>query len=107
MPCGRSRGRHGRGGGCGRGEGEAVPEGPPVNADSAAVLAEMQGISVELNALCQASEMGAAAGGPPPVAPGGVAAGGGEPTVPLHHPFELRDWCGMSLEKFCWYWCSY
>jgi hypothetical protein len=36
-----------------------------------------------------------------------VAAGGGEPTVPLHHPFELRDWCGMSLEKFCWYWCSY
>ncbi|KAG2538677.1 hypothetical protein PVAP13_9NG420414 [Panicum virgatum] len=60
----------------------------------------MQAMHVELNALRQAPELGAAANGPVPVAPSGVATGGGEPVVPPQRPLELRDWCGMSLEKF-------
>jgi len=61
----------------------------------AAMLAEMQAMHAELNALRQAPELGPAANGPIPVAPGG-----GEPVVAPQHPLELRDWCGMSLEKF-------
>ena len=63
------------------------------------MLAEMQAMHAELNALRQAPELGAAANGFVPVAPSGVATGGGEPLVALQRPLELRDWCGMSLEK--------
>ena len=63
------------------------------------MLAEMQAMHAELNALRQAPELGAAANGPIPVAPSGVATGGGEPVVAPQRPLELRDWCGMSLEK--------
>jgi len=61
----------------------------------AAMLAEMQAMHVGLNALRQAPELGPAANGPIPVAPGG-----GEPVVAPQRPLVLRDWCGMSLEKF-------
>ena len=71
-----------------------------MNVDMAAMLAEMQAMHAELNAICQAPELGAAANGFVPVAPSGVATGGGEPLVALQRPLELRDWCGMSLEKF-------
>ncbi|KAG2634071.1 hypothetical protein PVAP13_2NG231303 [Panicum virgatum] len=60
----------------------------------------MQAMHAELNALRQAPELGAAAYGFVPVAPSGVATGGGEPVVAPQRPLELRDWCGMSLEKF-------
>ena len=91
-------GRHSHG--SGRGIGEAAPEVAPVNMDMDAVLAEMQAMRAELNALRQGPELGAAANGPVPVAPSGVATGGGEPVVAPQRPLELRDWCGMSLEKF-------
>ena len=48
-PTTRRAGRRGRG--SGRGSGEAAPEGAPVNVDMAAVLAEMQVMRAELNAL--------------------------------------------------------
>ena len=64
------------------------------------MLAEMQAMHAELNALRQAPELGAATNGLVPVAPNGVATGGGEPVIAPQRPLELRDWCGMSLEKF-------
>jgi len=81
-PTTRRGGCHGRG----RGSGEAAPEGAPVNVDMAAVLAEMQAMRAELNALRQAPELGAAANGPVPVAPSGVATSGGEPVVAPQRP---------------------
>jgi hypothetical protein len=54
MNCGRGHGR-GRGGRGGRGDGdgdeEAAPEGPQPNVDMAAILAEMQGMRAEVNAM--------------------------------------------------------
>ncbi|KAG2611423.1 hypothetical protein PVAP13_4KG164705 [Panicum virgatum] len=61
----------------------------------AAMLAEMQAMHAELNALRQAPELGPVANGAVPIAPGG-----GEPVIAPQRPLELRDWCGMSLEKF-------
>jgi hypothetical protein len=59
----------------------------------AAVLAELQAMRAEINALRQAP-----AGGVPGGAPGGVP--GGVPVVPPERPSDLRDWCRMALEKF-------
>jgi hypothetical protein len=66
----------GRGRGCGRGRGarggrgdeggveEAAPEGPQLNVDMAAILAEIQSIRAEMNAIRQAGA-GAAVGATP------------------------------------------
>jgi hypothetical protein len=59
MNRGRGRGRgHGRGARGGRGAGgaveEAAPEGPQHNVDMAAILAEMQSMRAEMNAMRQA-----------------------------------------------------
>jgi hypothetical protein len=61
--CGRGRGARG---GCGAGGGveEAAPEGPQPNVDMATILAEMQSMQAEMNAMRQASA-GAAVGATP------------------------------------------
>jgi hypothetical protein len=59
----------------------------------AAILAEMQAMRAEMNALRQAPASGVPGG-----APGGVR--GGVPVVPPERPLDLRDWCCMALEKF-------
>jgi hypothetical protein len=69
MNRGRGRGRgHGRGARGGRGAGggveEAAPEGPQPNVDMAAILAEMQSMQAEMNAMRRAG-VGAAVGAAP------------------------------------------
>jgi hypothetical protein len=50
---GHSRGRGARGGrDAGGGVDEAAPEGPQSNMDMAAILAEMQAMRAEINAMC-------------------------------------------------------
>jgi hypothetical protein len=64
---GRGRGRsHGARGGHGAGGGveEAAPEGPQPNVEMTAILAEMQSMRAEMNAMHQAST-GAAVGAAP------------------------------------------
>jgi hypothetical protein len=63
--CGRGRGRGARGGrGAGGGVEEATPEGPQPSVDMAAILAEMQSMRAEMNAMRQAGA-GAAVGAAP------------------------------------------
>jgi hypothetical protein len=65
MNHGRGRGRGARGGhGAGGSDEEAAPEGPQPNVDMATILAEMQAIRAEMNAMRQASA-GAAVGATP------------------------------------------
>jgi hypothetical protein len=80
----------GRGRGCGsrgRGRGEPAPEDPLANPDLAAILAKMQTMRAEMNALRQAP-VGGANLGRAPGAPGGApgnalgANPGGAPVVP-------------------------
>jgi lipid-binding SYLF domain-containing protein len=96
---GRGRGRGARGGhGAGGGVEEAAPEGPQPNMDMAAILAEMQAMRAEMNAMCQAGA-GAAVGAAPIGANdegGGVAQSRGAPQQYL----DLQGWCGISLEQF-------
>jgi hypothetical protein len=62
---GRGRSRGARGGhGAGGGVEEATPEGPQPIVDMAAILAEMQSMRAEMNAMRQAST-GAAVGATP------------------------------------------
>jgi hypothetical protein len=62
---GRGRGRGARGGrGAGGGVEEAAPEGPQPNVDMAAILAEMQSMRAEMNAMRLAGA-GAAVGAAP------------------------------------------
>ncbi len=97
MNRGRGRG-HGRGHGArgGRGAGggveEAAPEGPQPNVDMAAILAKMQSMRTEINAMRQAGA-GAAVGATPiggeaPISSndegGGVAQPRGAPQQYLH-----------------------
>jgi hypothetical protein len=52
---GRGCGRNARGGrGAGGGDEEATPEGPQPNVDMAVILAEMQAMQAEMNAMPQA-----------------------------------------------------
>jgi len=95
MARGRGRGHGGCGGRGGRGENEPAPEAPQ---DMAAILAEMQAMRAELNALCQVPPNGGGGtGDPPPSTTGGSdpPAGGN-----VQRPLELRQWCGMHLELF-------
>jgi hypothetical protein len=69
MNRGRGRGRgHGHDARGGRGDGggveEAAPEGPQLNVDMTAILAEMQSMRAEMNAMRQVGA-GAAAGATP------------------------------------------
>jgi hypothetical protein len=65
MNRGRGRGRGARGGrGAGGGVEEATPEGPQPNEDMAAILAKMQSMRTEMNAMHQAGA-GAAVGAAP------------------------------------------
>jgi hypothetical protein len=101
--CGRGRGAHGGRGAWGSDE-EAAPEGPQPNVDMAAILAEMQAMRAEMNAMHQAGAgvaVGVAPiGGDAPISAndegGGVAQSRGDPQQYL----DLRGWCGMSLEQF-------
>jgi hypothetical protein len=62
---GRGRGRGARGGrGAGGGVEETAPEGPQPNVDMAAILAEIQTMRAEMNAMRQAGA-GAAVGATP------------------------------------------
>ncbi|KAL6600580.1 hypothetical protein ACP70R_045380 [Stipagrostis hirtigluma subsp. patula] len=107
---GGRRGRGGRGRGAGRGEGEPDVEVPPAgqdnppNADMAAVLADMQALRAERNAMRQAGAAGGvppAGGGAPPAGGGAIEVGGAaQPAVAPSRPLDLREWCGMSLERF-------
>jgi hypothetical protein len=55
MNHGRGRGHGARGGrGAGGGVEEAAPMGPQPNVNMAAILAEMQSMWAEMNAMCQA-----------------------------------------------------
>jgi hypothetical protein len=91
-----------------RGRGEPVAEDSPANPDLAAILAEMQTMQAEMNALRHAPVGGANPGGAPgaPSAPGGApgnapgANPGGAPLVPPEGLLDLRDWWCMALEKF-------
>jgi hypothetical protein len=85
----------------GRGKGEPAPEDPPANPDLAAILAEMQTMRAEMNALRQAPVGGANPDGAPS-APGNAPCANldGAPVMPPEGPLELRDWCRMALEKF-------
>jgi hypothetical protein len=109
MNHGRGRG-HGRGhgarGGCGAGGGdeEATPKGPQSNMDMDPILAEMQAMRAEMNAMRQAGA-GATVGATPIGGDasigandegGGVAQTRGAPQQYL----DLRGWCGMSLDQF-------
>jgi hypothetical protein len=99
---GHGRGRGARGGrGAGGGVEEAAPEGPQPNVDMAAILAEMQAMQAEMNAM---RHVGASAAV-------GAAPTGGDATIsandegvvvqPRGAPqqyMDLRGWCGMSLE---------
>jgi hypothetical protein len=100
---GRGRGAHGGRGAWGSDE-EAAPEGPQPNVDMVAILAEMQAMRAEMNAMHQAGAgvaVGVAPiGGDAPISAndegGGVAQSRGDPQQYL----DLRGWCGMSLEQF-------
>ncbi|KAL6594984.1 hypothetical protein ACP70R_048087 [Stipagrostis hirtigluma subsp. patula] len=103
-------GRRGRGRGAGRGESEPKVEVPPAgqdnqpNADMVAVLVEMQALRVEMNAMRQIGVAGGdpVGGGGVPPAGGGAVEGGGaaQPAAASSRPLDLREWCGMALERF-------
>jgi hypothetical protein len=62
---GHGRGRSARGGhGAGGGVEEATPEGPQPNVDMAAILAEMQSMQAEMNAMHQAGAVAAVGAAP-------------------------------------------
>jgi hypothetical protein len=109
MNCGRGRGRgRGRGARGGRGAGggveEAAPVGPQPNVDMTAILAEMQSMRAEMNAMCQAgasTAVGAApTGGDDPISANDEGGGVAQPRGAPQQYLDLRDWCGMSLEQF-------
>jgi hypothetical protein len=97
--CGRgARGGHGAGGGVE----EAAPEGPQPNVDMAAILAEMQSIRAEMNAMHRAGA-GAAVGATPtggdtPISANDEGGGVAQPRGAPQQYLDLRGWCGMSLE---------
>jgi len=95
MARGRGRGHGGCGGRGGRGENEPAPEAPQ---DMAAILAEMQAMRAELNALRQVPPNGGGGTGDPPPS----TTGGSDPLARgnVQRPLELRQWCGMHLELF-------
>lgn len=105
---------HGHGRGLGRcrghgcGEEEAAHEAEP-NGNMATILAEMQAMRVEMNVIRQAQVGSTAApiagdapiGGDAPVGANiGGAGGVGQHAVVPNRPMDLKDWCGMPLEKF-------
>jgi hypothetical protein len=107
MNRGRDRGRgrgHGARGGRGAGGGveEAAPEGPQPNVDMAAILAEMQSMRAEMNAMRQAgagAAVGAApTGGEAPISANDEGGGVAQPRGAPQQYLDLRGWCGMSLE---------
>jgi hypothetical protein len=102
---GRGRGHGARGGrGAGGGDEEAAPEGPQSNVDMTAILAEMQSMRAEMNAMRQAG-VGAAVGAAPmggdaPISANDEGGGVAQPRGPPQQYLDLRGWCGMSLEQF-------
>jgi hypothetical protein len=102
---GRGRGRGARGGrGAGGGVEEAAPEGPQPNVDMAAILAEMQSIRAEMNAMRQAGASAAVGatptGGETPISANDEGGGVAQPRGAPQQYLDLRGWCAMSLEQF-------
>jgi hypothetical protein len=102
---GRGRGRSARGGrGARGGVEEASPEGPRPNVDMAAILAEMQLMQAEMNAMCQggtgAAVAAAPTGGEAPISANDEGGGVAHPRGAPQQYLDLRGWCGMCLEQF-------
>jgi hypothetical protein len=102
---GRGRSRSARGGrGAGGGVEEAAPRGSQPNVDMAAILAEMQSMWAEMNAMRQAgagAAVGAApTGGEAPISANDEGGGVAQPRGAPQQYLDLRGWCGMCLEKF-------
>jgi hypothetical protein len=107
MNHGRGRGRgHGHGARRGRGVGggveEAAPEGPQPNVDMTAILAEMQSMRAEMNAMRQAGvgvNVGAApTGGEAPISVNDKGGGVAQPRGAPHQYLDLR---GYRLAFYC------
>jgi hypothetical protein len=91
--CGRGRGRGARGSrGAEGGDEEAAPMGPQPNVDMAAILAEMQSMGAEMNAMCQAGA-GAAVGATPTSGDAPISANdeGGGVAQPRGAPQQYLD----------------
>jgi hypothetical protein len=105
MNHGRGRGRGAHGGrDAGGGDEEAAPEGQQPNVDMSAILAEMQAMRDEMNAMRQASAsatVGAAPiGGDAPIGANDEGGGVAQPRGAFRQYLDLRGWCDMSLEQF-------